>query len=313
MRKPSNLAFGPVVSRRFGSSLGLSTVPLKICNYSCVYCQLGPTHCRTIERACYYSPTQVVEALDSCLGRSKTPPDFVTVIGEGEPTLARNLGAIMKGVRKAWKGNLALVTNGSLLGLDEVKDVLNYFDVVSPTVSAADPSTFRRLHRPHPSIEFEAVANGLRELKDHFDGRIWPEVMLVEGYNDSDGSLSGIASLLSEIRPDKVFLSVPTRPPSMVTVRPAGRQSLESAMAKLPKVVDMTMPEPSTFPSSQEERVAHLISVSRFHPLREGQAIKMLLEGGSEEEARTILAELVAKGRLRTRTYGGERYYKGLE
>ena len=37
------LTFGPVPSRRLGRSLGINNIPLKVCSYSCVYCQLGPT------------------------------------------------------------------------------------------------------------------------------------------------------------------------------------------------------------------------------------------------------------------------------
>ena len=35
--------FGPVPSRRLGASLGVSPIPERTCNYSCVYCQLGRT------------------------------------------------------------------------------------------------------------------------------------------------------------------------------------------------------------------------------------------------------------------------------
>ena len=33
--------FGPVPSRRLGNSLGIDPIPLKTCNWNCVYCQLG--------------------------------------------------------------------------------------------------------------------------------------------------------------------------------------------------------------------------------------------------------------------------------
>ena len=35
--------YGPVPSRRLGISLGISPIPKKTCNYSCIYCQLGRT------------------------------------------------------------------------------------------------------------------------------------------------------------------------------------------------------------------------------------------------------------------------------
>ena len=42
--------FGPVPSRRLGQSLGIDTIPLKTCNWNCIYCQLGRTRPLTNER-----------------------------------------------------------------------------------------------------------------------------------------------------------------------------------------------------------------------------------------------------------------------
>jgi len=38
-----NCILGPALSRRLGRSLGIDPVPLKTCNWNCVYCQLGRT------------------------------------------------------------------------------------------------------------------------------------------------------------------------------------------------------------------------------------------------------------------------------
>ena len=46
----SSQIFGPVPSRRLGRSLGVDLVPLKTCTYDCIYCQLGRTTCKTLER-----------------------------------------------------------------------------------------------------------------------------------------------------------------------------------------------------------------------------------------------------------------------
>ncbi|HUL40194.1 MAG TPA: radical SAM protein [Methanomassiliicoccales archaeon] len=301
-------AFGPVQSRRFGSSLGLNTVPMKTCDYSCVYCQLGPTIHRTIERACYYRPQKVVEALRECLDRARSEPDYVTFIGEGEPTLAANLGEIVAKSREVWKGKKALVTNGSLLHLPEVRESVKDFDVVSPTVSGADAFVFKRIHRPHPRISFDLVIQGLLELGDVYDGSIWPEVMLVKDYNDSDRSIEGIGEILKKMAPDKVFVSVPTRPPARKGVEPAGERAIERAMQTFPRAVDMTRPESVEFAQSSEESVQHLLSIARFHPLREDQAIA-ILKMGEEAEARELLADLVSSGRIRAREFQGVRYY----
>ncbi|MCU0861510.1 MAG: hypothetical protein MUE65_04245, partial [Methanomassiliicoccales archaeon] len=183
---------------------------------------------------------------------------------------------------------------------------LSGVDVVSPTISAGDPSTFRRVHRPHPEIDFKGVAGGLRRLRDVYDGEIWPEVMLVKGYNDSDESLESIATLLLEVRPDKVFVTVPTRPPALEGVEPAEREAVERALETIQGAVDMTGPEATSFACSSEDPVHHLLSIARFHPLREEQAL-LLLGGG--EGARDRLMNLVQSGELRVLEYRGARHY----
>lgn len=57
------IAFGPVPSRRLGRSLGINNIPPKICSYSCVYCQVGRTDQLRIERAPFYAPETVYEAI----------------------------------------------------------------------------------------------------------------------------------------------------------------------------------------------------------------------------------------------------------
>jgi wyosine [tRNA(Phe)-imidazoG37] synthetase (radical SAM superfamily) len=49
MQEAMVITFGPVPSRRLGRSLGINNIPPKSCSYSCVYCQVGPTHHPEIE------------------------------------------------------------------------------------------------------------------------------------------------------------------------------------------------------------------------------------------------------------------------
>lgn len=39
-----------VPSRRLGRSLGVDLVPFKVCTYDCIYCQLGRTTNKTVNR-----------------------------------------------------------------------------------------------------------------------------------------------------------------------------------------------------------------------------------------------------------------------
>lgn len=52
--------FGPVPSRRLGQSLGIDPIPLKTCNWNCVYCQLGRTMPITNERKAFFDPELIL-------------------------------------------------------------------------------------------------------------------------------------------------------------------------------------------------------------------------------------------------------------
>ena len=86
--------FGPVPSRRLGLSLGVDIVPLKVCTLDCVYCQLGRTSEKTIERKDYVPVGAVLDELKKRLAQG-LQADFITISGSGEPTLHCRLGELI--------------------------------------------------------------------------------------------------------------------------------------------------------------------------------------------------------------------------
>ena len=92
---PRELVYGPVPSRRLGRSLGVDLVPLKVCPFDCIYCQLGRTTNKTLDRAEYVSAEQVVSQVREKLA-SGVRPDYITLAGSGEPTLHSRLGWIIE-------------------------------------------------------------------------------------------------------------------------------------------------------------------------------------------------------------------------
>ena len=86
------LVYGPVLSRRFGWSLGVNVLPLgkKTCSFDCVYCQLGSTDNPVADRTQLREhPTSgdIAEAVERILGGGKLKIDVVAFSGNGEPTL----------------------------------------------------------------------------------------------------------------------------------------------------------------------------------------------------------------------------------
>jgi len=203
--------FGPVPSRRLSRSLGIDPVPFKTCTFDCIYCQLGRTTQKTVERKEYVPCEVVVKELRDYL--SNAPPfDFVTFSGSGEPTLNKALGKMISAVREITEAQIAVLTNGSLLFDERVAEDLSGADVVLPSLDAAFEEIFRRVNRPHESISLQKLVEGLKKFRKRFKGEIWVEVMLLSGVNDGEEHLLALARLLREVNAEKVQLNTPVRP-----------------------------------------------------------------------------------------------------
>ncbi len=306
----SQYVFGPVPSRRFGRSLGVNPLPRKTCNYSCIYCQLGRTPKLQTERKVFYPTEAVVEDVRRVVEKADEAIDYITFMGDGEPTLATNLGKMAEGVRTFWDGKMTLITNGSMFYDEDVRADADIFDVVSPTVSAGDDRTYRRIHRPPRSLSFERVIEGLRLFKSGHPGEMWAEMMLVGGVNDSLTSLLSIRRVLREIAPDRLYVTVPTRPPAETWTLPPSMESLRQVFDVFPEARDMTEPEEGPFLRNVEEREAELVQIARNHPLREDQALDTLAISLGLEGSRDSLARMVQDGKLVTVQFKGRTFYQ---
>jgi wyosine [tRNA(Phe)-imidazoG37] synthetase (radical SAM superfamily) len=205
--------FGPVPSRRLGRSLGIDLVPFKTCSYDCIYCQLGRTTNKTIERKEYVPLGDVLEELDHRLAAGPQP-DYVTLSGSGEPTLYSRLGPLISGIKGRTDRPVAVLTNGSLLWDPEVRESLLEADLVIPSLDAGDDATFQRVNRPHAGVSFERMLAGLETFRWRFAKPIWLEVLLLKGLTDTMAQLEKIGRLVERINPDRVQLNTASRPPS---------------------------------------------------------------------------------------------------
>jgi wyosine [tRNA(Phe)-imidazoG37] synthetase (radical SAM superfamily) len=263
-----------------------------------------------VDRRSYYKSDSVVRAALECIDRSPSRPDYVTFIGQGEPSLASNMGEIHDDLKAQWNGKTALLTNGSLLWDPEVRESSLAFDVVLPTVSACSEEMFRRIHRPHRSLSFKKVIGGITSFSESYSGRLWIETMLIAGVNDDEASLQEIGELLKPIKLDRVHVATPIRPPSEKWVRCPSRESIEFALRILPRAIDTTSPEGGVFPSPAEDIIRHLLDIASVHPLREDQAIDLIVSSGRcRIDASMMLDSLVESSDLKRREYAGRVFY----
>ncbi len=219
--------FGPVPSRRLGISLGIDLIPMKTCSLNCVYCECGRTTLLTLERKEWVPTQKVIGELDDYLN-THPEPDFVTFSGSGEPTLHSGVGEILNFLNKR-KGNFktAVLTNGTLLSLPEVRQALLTADVVNPSLDAATDRAFKKINRPHPKLNVETVIEGEVAFRREYKGQIWLEVFIVPGVNDNEQELSALKKAILSIRPDLVQLNTLDRPGAIPTIRAATQQELQ--------------------------------------------------------------------------------------
>ena len=211
-----HLVFGPVPSRRLGFSLGVDLIPRKYCTFDCVYCQLGASGKTEAERRSFYDPSsvaaEVIQAARAC-----RDIDYISLSGSGEPTLNRDIGWIIRKVKEAVSIPVAVITNGSLLYLPEVRKDLLQADVVLPSLDAASAAVYEKINRPHPSLEFSGLLEGFRAFRRDYRGEVWLEIMLISNMNNDMQHIEKLKHIIRKIAVDRVQLNTVARPPAEKT------------------------------------------------------------------------------------------------
>lgn len=208
---PGTYVYGPVPSRRFGLSLGLDIVPHKHCSFDCLYCQLGPTRMTDVERQEFVPVDAVMDEVERALAARQTL-DVVTVAGSGEPTLHSGLGLFAQRLRLLTDVRLLLITNGSLLWNEDVAQAAALFDIVAPSLDAGDEKTFRRVNRPHHSLDFAEVLDGIARFTRRYPEKVRLEVFIAAGLNDSPECVDAIIEAVKRLDPRRVDLNTAVRP-----------------------------------------------------------------------------------------------------
>lgn len=234
----SRYVYGPVPSRRLGHSLGIDLVPFKTCTYDCVYCQLGRTTNKTLERKEYVAVDGVLAELERKLAE-KNAPDYISLAGSGEPTLNSAIGRLISGIKRLTDIPVAVLTNGSLLWMKDVQDDLMAADLVLPSLDAGDEARFHYVNRPHKDISFDQMVDGLITFTARFRGNVWLEVFLLEGITGTPEEIAAMAAIIRQINPARVQLNTVSRPPAEEFARPVPADRLPVLADLFPGPVDI--------------------------------------------------------------------------
>lgn len=296
-------AYGPVPSRRFGRSLGVSPIPEKTCSYSCVYCQLGRTKVLTTKRQSFFPKEAIFADIEKVVRANQDNIDYITFVGDGEPTLSSDLGSLIHECKQRFPYKVGVITNGSLLWMDEVRQDLREADVVNITMATSDPDTFKKMHRPHTSLQFDQVWRGIQQFALEFKGQIWAEIMLVDMVNTDAEAMKTLKNLIDSVRPARTYVMAPTRPPAEPWVHIPQPETILEALA-LFGGENVTQLEEGSFGLDEFHNAEEAIfEICRRHPLRFAQA--QIIEAYF---AQRVLDRMIAKGKLRIVNYQNRKY-----
>lgn len=304
-RKPKYL-YGPVPSRRLGRSLGVDIIPYKICTYDCIYCQLGRTTQKTVERKEYVPFADVKKDIEDTLSRG-VKADYITISGSGEPTLHSKLHHLTRAIKEMTDIPLAVITNGSLLGDAAVRDALAYADLVVPSLDAGDETMFAYVNRPHPEITFENMVTGLVDFRQQFRNTMWLEVLLLDGTPGLDAGVEKIAQLTERIQPDMVQLNTVARPPAEDFAGRVPMSKMRRLARLFPVKTECIAPYQGDKTVSGRAATDDVFALIRRRPCSLYDVARGL--GISHNEALKHLDALIERGCIRTRVKNSELFY----
>ena len=301
--------YGPVPSRRLGRSLGIDLVPHKICTYDCIYCQIGDTTEKTLARKEYVPVREIIEEVERFLKEGAPSVDHLSLSGSGEPTLHSQIRSVIEGIKAITSIPVAVITNGSLLSEEEVRQDLLRADIVLPSLDAVSSDVFMRINRPRPGFSVEKVIEGLVEFRKVYKGQIWLEILFCKGINDGKEELMRMKKVVDRIQPDLIHLNTVVRPPSEKSAVPLGQKEMEEIRAFFGKSASI-ISEFDRHPSMVSEMniKEEILKILKRRPLSLSDLSKGM--GISKNDLDRFIKPLMEEGKVQSRLFGDSVYYE---
>ncbi|MDY6965245.1 MAG: radical SAM protein, partial [Halobacteriota archaeon] len=211
------MVYGPVPSWRLGRSIGVDLISQesKVCPFDCNYCQLGKTEEKTINRGVFVGTSKIRRDLQVVLAKSDA--DIITFSGTGEPTLATNLNEAVETVRGISDLPIAILTNSSMMFMEDVKKSLAKFDKVVAKLDAPNDEIFQKINQPAFELSYKKILNGIKRFSKIYNGNLALQMMFID---DNIKFADEMADIALEINPDEVQINTPTRPCPVQPLRP---------------------------------------------------------------------------------------------
>ena len=208
------IVFGPIRSRRLGSSLGINLLPEKgkLCNFDCVYCECGWNKDGRNDKK-IPSAVRLRKALTAKLEECSAKGiaiDSITFSGDGEPTLNPAFPEIIDitiELRDKYfpKAVVSVLTNATRIGIPSVFEALRKVDNPILKLDAPTDELAARINQPQGNYHVADVVESMRK----FEGDFVLQTMFLRS-SDFDSSspevLQGWMDIVKELRPREVMV-----------------------------------------------------------------------------------------------------------
>jgi len=208
------IVFGPIFSRRLGSSLGVNILPSKgkLCNFDCIYCECGWNADGIAERR-FPTLAEVESALSDKmekLAAEGVPVDSITFSGNGEPTMNPDFAGIVDVTLRLRDrfypdAKISVLSNATLVGRRTVVEALKKIDNPILKIDAADDRMISMINKPVGSYRLRNVMDSLKE----FNGNFILQTMFLRSPEfdmTAPDALAGWIEIVRELRPRQVMV-----------------------------------------------------------------------------------------------------------
>jgi len=234
--------------------------------------------------------------------------DYITFVPDGEPTLDVNLGKEIMQL-KASGIKIAVISNGSLMWCEDVRNDLLDSDWVSIKIDTVSEAIWRIVNRPHRSLKLELILEGIQDFSKIYNGELVTETMLIQGINDGLEEADKISDFIANLSPNKTFIAIPTRPPAENWVKPPKEsiinQTYQVFTEKIKHVEYLIGYEGNAF-SSTGNIERDLLNITSVHPMRKEAINAMLDKTGSNWHS---IEKLIENDVLIETEYLGNKFY----
>jgi wyosine [tRNA(Phe)-imidazoG37] synthetase (radical SAM superfamily) len=272
---------------------------------------LGRTTRKTTSRQSYVPPEEIQGELELNSSVLEKKPDYITLSGSGEPTLNTDIGETIRRIKEVTSTPIAVLTNSSLLSLEEVRNDLLGVELVVPSLDAITPILFEYINRPHPNLKIEEIISGLIQFRKQYRGQIWLEILFCRGANDGKEEVEKFKGVIEKVQPDRVQLNTPVRPPAEDFAFPLTLGQLEEIRERLGEkaeiISEFAAPLGEEFNSVKDTEILNLI---KRRPCTAEDISKAL--GLHLNEVVKYLEKLIKEGVVHYRMYEHHGYYESV-